>query len=123
VVNGVHPKGFRGLRQSLVFLVDALNRKTKLFELAPEEQWLAQTYLPQIASELSPDDPETVRAALEEFVSVWEAVGTAKFKQILAATPVEAISKLLNGFLRVSPTWFQVELARMRERCWAEAIA
>lgn len=117
IVKEAHPSGFKGLKQSLVLLSEALNSKTKLSDLSPEDWWFAKTYLPAIAVMLSPDKPATRHEALADFVSSFDAVGAAKFKQILAATPVHTLYKLLDAFLLMAPEDFQADLMKEARCC------
>lgn len=91
-------QGFKHLKKSLFLLFNALNSKSKLSQLPSDLQWLALTFLPDIATQLSngciaPDE------ALGEFVNVAQSVGVRRFAQILASTPAWALTTFLQHFL------------------------
>ena len=91
-------KGFRQLKKSCGMLLNALNSKTQLSKLPSALQWLALTFLPDIATQLSKGSIASDEA-LEEFVNVAQSVGARRFAQILASTPAWALTTFLQHFL------------------------
>lgn len=96
IVKTLLPEGFRSLKKSLVWLLEAINSQTKLSELDESLQWIATSYLPTLANQLrSGDDPA---ALLDEFVMVGESVGAAAFRKLLTATPRATLATFLGTF-------------------------
>jgi hypothetical protein len=85
--------GFTQLKTALVLLIESFNTKlTPLEDLPEDARWVAETYLPLLVDE---DLPEV----MEQFKAIGAGFGWKTFKQILTATDVTTVCKLLSSVL------------------------
>ncbi|MBD2124229.1 hypothetical protein [Trichocoleus sp. FACHB-262] len=104
--------GFKELKASLVLLLEAINNETKLSDLDESLQWLAQTYLPALAVDLSQE--QSAQLVHERFVQLLEDFEPESFRQILIETPCATLMKLFSGFLTLLPQWMPLRLWKKR---------
>ena len=117
IVKEIDPDGFKSLKKSLVLLLEAINSKTKLFDLDNNLYWLASTYLPSLVEDLDSEDKgQDSAAVLTDFVGVSQVVSEKEFRQILSSLPIYIQVRLLDSFLHLTPDDFQDKLSRVQSQ-------
>jgi hypothetical protein len=97
--------GWMRLKKLLLVLLDPLNSGSNNFpELSAEEKWIAQTYLPGLLEDESPE------AAVQELAEVVRACGVSGFLQILTAATPQTQARILTLVMQALPLGFQSEL-------------
>jgi hypothetical protein len=97
--------GWMRLKKLLLVLLDPLYSGSNNFpELTDEEKWIAQTYLPGL---LEDESPET---AVQEIAEVIRACGVSGFLQILIAATPQTQARILALVMQALPINFQLEL-------------
>ncbi|NJL20125.1 MAG: hypothetical protein HC895_03675 [Leptolyngbyaceae cyanobacterium SM1_3_5] len=90
------------MRKSLIWLLEALNNQIKLTDVPEEHRWLAQWHLPNLATDLA-EQKQVPSETFEDFHAVTESMTRAEVVQVLAATPITTLMRLLGGFLSLLP--------------------
>lgn len=94
--------GFKAIKHILVLLLEAINSKTKLSVLSEDCLYIANEYLPGVIADLENGDI-TPADVVVEMVTTAKAFGDKEFKDILAATPVTTLCKLLGAVAHFVP--------------------
>lgn len=94
-------KSFTALVDSLVFLYNAIKGKTKFSQLDENVRWVADAYLPAAAKDLENLESVDKDNVVDWVVTVIQTFHAPLMRGILAATPVEILSKLFASLMRV----------------------
>lgn len=92
-------KSFRALVNSLVFLYEAIQGKTKLLQLDEEARCVAETFLTTAAKDL--ENSETVEEVVELVATAIQSYHAPVIRRILAATPPSVLCKLFSSLMSV----------------------
>jgi hypothetical protein len=110
--------GFRALRSSLVWLINAFNNQIQLSTLPADHQWLAESYLPELARDVAERDRPPIEV-FEDFQIAIQDMTEAEVAQVLTITSLPTLTRLLGSFLSLLPP---NHLSAIQQACELEAI-